>query len=67
MVIGVNSEVWRGPWTEALQEEKRCFYGALIRANWQEVWADAKILFWSCLKSSESRRPRSSASLVGWI
>ena len=50
-----------------LQELKKCFCGALIRAKWQEVWVDAKILFWSHLKSSESRRPRSSDSLVGWI
>ena len=31
------------------------------------MWVDAKILFWSHLKSSESWRPRSSDSFVGWI
>ena len=66
-MVGVNSAGVEGSVDRRLQELKKCFCGALIRAKWQEVWVDAKILFWSHLKSSESRRPRSSDSLVGWI
>lgn len=58
--------LWRGSIDKSTTKVKELFSGALMRAERQELKAEAKIFFWFHFKSSESRRQRSSTTVVGW-
>lgn len=66
-MVGVNSEAVEGSMDRRTTRVKEMFLWGTYKGKVAGSVGDAKILFWSRLKSSESQRPRSSASLVGWI